>query len=99
MATSLDTKLARQIAAALIRFADREEAGFDGDRALHTACVLAEKFTDEADFLALREALQFDNHWDDHGWPELPELDRAERRAMGQARREMFEARWPGVLL
>lgn len=98
MATSLDTKLARQIGAALIRFADREDNGMDGDRALHTACVLAERFTDEADFLALREALQFDNHWDDDGWPEPPELDRADRRAMGSARREMFEARWPDVL-
>lgn len=98
MATSLNTKLARQIGAALIRFADREEAGFDGDRALHTACVLAEKFTDDGDFLALREGLQFGNGWDGSGWPEPPELDRAERRAMGPARREMFEARWPGVL-
>lgn len=98
MATSLDTKLARQIAAALIRFADREEVGFDGDRALHTACVLAERFYDDGNFSALREALQFDNGWDDSGWPEPPELDRAERRAMGPARREMFEARWPGVL-
>lgn len=70
MATSLNTKLARQIGAALIRFADREEAGLVGDRALHTACVLAEKFTDEADFLALREALQWENHWGDDGWPE-----------------------------
>lgn len=95
MATSLNTNLARQIGAALIRFADREDKGLDGDRALHTACVLAERFVDDGDFLALREALQFDNHWDDNGWPEPPELDRAERRAMGSARREMFEARWP----
>lgn len=70
MATSLDTKLGRQIAAALIRWADREDNGLDGDRALHTACVLAERFTDDADFLALREGLQFCNHWDDGGWPE-----------------------------
>lgn len=70
MATSLDTKLARQIGAALIRFADREEAGLDGDRALHTACVLAERFYDDGNFFALREALQFDNGWDDTGWPD-----------------------------
>lgn len=70
MATSLDTKLARQIGAALIRFADRAEAGLDGDRALHTACVLAEKFTDDGDFRGLREGLQSDNNWDASGWPE-----------------------------